>query len=281
MAGEGDPGRRREELERLARRLRGLLVEMSHRGGAPHLASGLSCAEILVAAYFEVLSLDPRRPDDPARDRFILSKGHAAAALYAALALRGFFPPEWLERYARAGAELPEQPAPGCAPGVELATGSLGHGLPVGLGMALAARLQGRPSRVFVLLGDGECNEGSVWEAALLAPARRLANLAAIVDWNRWQATARSEEVMALSPLRAKWEAFGWEAVEVDGHDAPAVARELSRVPRGAAPGRPLALIARTVKGRGVSFMEDDNNWHYRIPSAAELAAARAELGLA
>jgi transketolase len=277
----GDPEQRRAELERVARQLRAALVEMSHRSGAPHLASGLSCVEILVAAYFEVLALDPRRPDDPARDRFLLSKGHAAAALYAALALRGFFPAAWLERYARAGGPLPEQPAPGCAPGVELATGSLGHGLPVGLGMALAARLTGSPHRVFVLLGDGECNEGSVWEAALLAPARRLGNLAAIVDCNRWQATARSEEVMALAPLRAKWEAFGWDALEVDGHDAVALCRALARLPRGAGPGRPLAVIAHTVKGRGVSFMEDDNNWHYRIPTALELAAARAELGFA
>lgn len=263
----------------MARRLRLRVIEMSHRARTPHLGSALSCLDILVAAYGSVLRIDPREPADPDRDRFILSKGHAASALYAVLAERGFFPGDWLERFARHGAELAEQPAPACAPGVELATGSLGHGLPVGVGLALAARLQRRDFRVYVCVSDGECNEGTVWEAALLAPAHRLERLAVIVDYNRWQATGRSDEVMALGGLREKWAAFGWSAVEVDGHDLRALGQVLGNVPDGS--GKPVAIVARTVKGKGVSFMEDDNNWHYRIPTAAEVQEAASQLGLA
>jgi transketolase len=251
---------------------------MSHRAKAPHLASALSCVDILVAGYFAALSLDPGRPDDPDRDRFILSKGHAAAALYAVLAARGYFPEELLESYNAPGGCLPEQPGPGCVPGVELATGSLGHGLPVGAGMALAARIQGRPHRVVVVMSDGECNEGSVWEAAALAPRQGLERLAVVIDYNKWQATGRSDDVTALGPLREKWASFSWSAQDVDGHDLPALVAALRRVPDGS--GRPVAIVAHTVKGKGVSFMEDDNNWHYRIPTADEVARGRAELGL-
>ncbi|MBX3746319.1 MAG: transketolase [Verrucomicrobiae bacterium] len=268
-----------EELARLAREVRGDVVAMSHRAGTPHLGSALSCVDILVGLYGRVLRIDPARPTDPARDRFILSKGHAAMALYAVLARRGFFPTGWLETFAGEGAPLAEQPAPGCAPGVELATGSLGHGLPVGLGMALANRLSGRPGRVFVCLSDGECNEGTVWEAALFAPAQGLDRLAVVIDYNKWQATGRSNEVMALADLRAKWEAFGWRARDVDGHDLKALVGALGEVPDGS--GRPVAVVAHTVKGKGVSFMEDDNNWHYRIPKSGEVAEARRQLGLA
>ena len=171
---------------------------MSHAAGTPHLASALSCVDILVAAYWNVLRVDPSKPDDSNRDRFILSKGHAVSALYASLATRGFFPEAWLDTFANHGSCLPEQPAPGCAPGVELATGSLGHGLPVGLGMIQAARIQKRDHRVFVLMSDGECNEGSVWEAALFAPNHNSERLTVIIDYNKWQATGRSNEVMAL-----------------------------------------------------------------------------------
>ena len=267
------------ELECLARRLRGQLVEMSHAARAPHLGSALSCVDILVAAYWGALQVDPQQPQDPRRDRFILSKGHAAAALYAVLAERGFFPKEWLATYGQPGGRLPEQMRPGCVPGVEVATGSLGHGLSLGVGMALAGRIQRREYRVWVVLSDGECNEGSVWEAAMFAAARRLTNVLAIVDFNRWQATARSEEVLALSPLADKWSAFGWHVTEVNGHDLGELRRAIGRwVQTGEGPA---CIIARTIKGRGVSFMEDDNNWHYRIPTADEVRAAQAELGLA
>jgi transketolase len=198
--------------------------------------------------------------------------------LYAVLAERGFMARELLADFNEDGAVLAEQPAPGCVPGLEAATGSLGHGLPLGAGMALAARLEGRAYRVFVLMSDGECNEGSVWEAAMFAPARQLGNLCAIVDYNRWQATGRSDEVLALAPLADKWRAFGWHTVEVDGHDVSAVATALRAVQPGGA--EPTAIIAHTVKGKGVSFMEDDNNWHYRIPTADEVDAACAELGV-
>lgn len=267
------------ELTTIARQIRGKLVQMSHASGAPHLASSLSCVEIMVAAYWEALRLDPAQPDDPNRDRLLFSKGHAATTLYAALAYRGFFDPELLDCFGEPGCCLPEHPSASCAPGVEIASGSLGHGLGLGLGMALAARIHRRDYRVFVVMSDGECNEGSVWEAAMMAPAQRLDNLVAIVDYNKWQATGRSNEVLALAPLREKWEAFGWSAAEVDGHDLAALAAALDAVP--ATPGQPTAIIAHTVKGKGVSFMEDDNNWHYRIPNADEVAASLRELGLA
>jgi transketolase len=267
-----------EELERIARQIRGRLVEMSHRSGAPHLGSSLSCVDILTAAYWGSLAVDPARPDDPDRDRLILSKGHAATTLYAALAYRGFFPVEHLDHFAEAGGSLPEHPSLQCVPGVEAATGSLGHGLSLGLGMALAGRIQGRRYRVLVVMSDGECNEGSVWEAALLAAAHRVENLAAVIDYNKWQATGRSDEVMALPSLAAKWQAFGWSAVEADGHDLAGLVERFRRFPDGS--GRPLAVVAHTVKGKGVSFMEDDNNWHYRIPKAEEVRRAREELGL-
>jgi transketolase len=265
-----------DTLAGLARDLRYQIIQLSHDAGTPHLGSALSCLDILVAAYWRALRIDPSQPDHPDRDRFILSKGHAASALYAVLAARGFFPESLLDGYARPGSPLAEQPAPNCAPGVELATGSLGHGLPVGIGMALAARLHGRNSRVFALLSDGECNEGSVWEAAMFAPAQKLGRLIVIVDYNKWQATGRSNEVMSLHSLADKWRAFGWNTSEVDGHDLSALVPALSA--DFPAEGAPTALIAHTVKGRGVSFMEDDNNWHYRIPSADELTMAAAEL---
>jgi transketolase len=231
---------------------------------------------MLVAAYWGALRIDPANPLDPNRDRFILSKGHAATALYAVLAERGFFDPRVLDTYNKDGAVLPEHPGLQCVPGVEAATGSLGHGLPIALGMALAARIQSRPTRCLVLMSDGECEEGSVWEAAMFAPAQKLDTVTVMIDYNKWQATGRSDEIMALAPLAEKWRAFGWDALEVDGHDLDALLAALRREPNGT--GRPRAVICHTVKGKGVSFMEDDNNWHYRIPTAEEVAKARVEL---
>ena len=268
-----------DELKAIAARLRATIVELSHSAGTPHLASSLSCVDILTAAYWRSLRIDPTRPDDPGRDRFILSKGHAALSLYVALEARGFYPRAILDAYNQEGAALAEQPGPRCAPGVEAATGSLGHGLPIGLGHALAGRIRKREFRVFVLLSDGECNEGSVWESAMFAAAQRLDRVCAIVDYNKWQATGRSDEVMALAPLKDKWAAFGWDAHEVDGHDFDALIRLMDGVPNGS--GRPVAIVAHTVKGRGVSFMQDDNDWHYRIPTADDVARARRELGVA
>ncbi len=267
------------DLELIARQLRFKVIEMSHAAGTPHLGSALSCLDILVAAYWNIVRVDAKNPTDPARDRFILSKGHAASALYATLAERGFFPKAWLDNFAKHRSPLAEQPAPNCAPGVELATGSLGHGLPVGVGMAMASRIRKLAYRVFVCLSDGECNEGTVWEAAMFAPAQKLDNLCVIVDYNKWQATGRSNEIMALTSLRDKWSAFGWDAHEVDGHNLAELTRLMKLVP--VAGDKPLALIAHTIKGKGVSFMQDDNNWHYRIPKAEEVAEAKRQLGLA
>lgn len=268
-----------EQLTDVARDLRYQIVQLSHNAGTPHLGSALSVADILVAAYWRVARIDPLRPTAPDRDRVILSKGHAATALYTALAARGFFPESWLDKFAQHGSALAEQPAPNCAPGVELATGSLGHGLPVGVGMAMAARIQKREHRVLVIVSDGECNEGTVWEAAMFAAAQRLGRLMVVVDYNKWQATGRSNEVMALESLQAKWAAFGWDTREVDGHDLEAVIAAMDRpMPET---GQPIAIVAHTVKGKGVSFMEDDNNWHYRIPKTEEVAAAALELNRA
>jgi transketolase len=267
------------ELDLTARRIRGKVIELSHKAGTPHLGSSLSCVDILVAAFWGgFLKIDPDNADDPDRDRFLLSKGHAATALYTTLAYRGYFSQEVLDSYMEPGSCLAEQPSPRCAPGVEVATGSLGHGLSLGLGMALAGRIQGRSYRVYAVLSDGECNEGSVWEAAMFAPAQRLDNVAVVVDYNKWQATGRSNEIMALKPLKDKWQAFGWSASDVDGHDLGALVQALRNVPDGS--GKPVALVAHTVKGKGIPFMEDDNNWHYRSPDADEVMTCKTILGL-
>lgn len=266
-------------LGQRARELRFRIIENSHRTGTPHLGSCLSCTDILTALYFDFLNVDPAHATAADRDRFILSKGHAAPALFQILAMRGFYQDRLLENYGQNGSYFGEHPpTPGHLPGVEAATGSLGHGLPMGLGMALAGRLQDRDYRVIVLLGDGECNEGSIWEAAMLAAAQRVSKLCVIVDFNKWQATGRSREVMAIDPLAEKWRAFGWNAIEIDGHDVDSIRNGLGAF--AASGDRPTALIAHTVKGSGVSFMEDDNNWHYKIPSAEHVAAARLELGI-
>lgn len=267
------------ELDQRARVLRGRIIENSHKTGTPHLGSCLSCVDILTALYFSLLRVAPDNPRSPLRDRFILSKGHAAPALFQVLAMRGFFPEAMLETYGQDGSLFAEHPpAPDRLAGIEAATGSLGHGLPMGLGMALAGRIQGRDYRVYALLSDGECNEGSVWEAAMFAAAQKATNLCVIIDYNKWQATGRSNEVMALDPLAGKWRAFGWRTCEIDGHNFDAIHESLSQFPSD--DGRPTAVIAHTIKGRGVGFMEDDNNWHYRIPNSDEVIAAKKELGI-
>lgn len=259
--------------------LRARIIETSHKSGTPHLGSCLSSVDLLAALYFGVLRIDPANPVAASRDRFILSKGHGAPALFQVLAMRGYFDVSRLDDYGCDGGIFAEHPpTPSHLAGIEAATGSLGHGLPLGLGMAIAARIRGMDYRVFALLSDGECNEGTVWEAALFAAAQKVGNLCVLIDFNKWQATGRSEEVMALSPLADKWRAFGWNATEIDGHDVDAIMASVRNIP--SADGRPTAIIAHTIKGRGVSFMEDDNNWHYRIPTAEEVGLAKRELGV-
>lgn len=268
-----------DKLSEIATEIRGRIIANSHKTKTPHLGSCLSCVDILVAVYFHSLRIDPKNPRDLDRDRFILSKGHGAAALFQVLAMRGFYPESMLESYGEDGGIFAEHPpTPEHLAGIEAATGSLGHGLPIGLGMALSARIQKQNYKVTALLSDGECNEGSVWEAAMMAAAQKVDSLMVIVDFNKWQATGRSEEVLALTPLVDKWRAFGWDACEIDGHDMSALIDVLTKEKNG--DGKPKAVIAHTVKGKGVSFMEDDNNWHYRIPTKEEVDSAYKELGL-
>lgn len=265
-----------EAVRTLALRVREHVLRMTHAGKASHVGSGLSAADVLAVLYGGILRVDPARPRWPERDRFVMSKGHAAAALYAVLAERGFFPAEWLDDYYGDGSRLCGHVGTHGVPGVEHSTGSLGHGLPVGVGMALAAARDGRPSRVFVLLSDGECDEGSVWEAALFASHHRLDNLVAVIDYNKIQSLDLVANTLALEPFVDKWRAFGWAVAEADGHDTDALAGMLGSVP--IEPGRPTCVLAHTVKGKGVSFMEHSVLWHYRSPSDDELAAALAEL---
>jgi transketolase len=264
------------KLEAICRQIRAELVRLSHKHKVAHLGSAFSCVEILVTLYWKILKIDSSNPTDSNRDRFILSKGHAASALYVTLAKKGFFSADLLNSIAQPGSLLAEHPVPNGVPGLELATGSLGHGLSVGLGMALSGRIQQRDYRVFVVLSDGECNEGSVWEAAMFASAKQINNVIAIIDYNKWQATGRSNEIMGGESLRQKWESFGWYAHEIDGHNINSLIDVLEGV--GDVCNKPLAIVANTVKGKGVSFMEDDNNWHYRIPDEDNVKQALEEL---
>lgn len=255
-----------------ARTLRRHAVTMLAAANASHVGSCLSMADLLAVLYGEYLRLDPARPDWPDRDRFLLSKGHGVAILYAALAERGFFPRDWLADYATDGSLLTSHPNH-LVPGVEFSTGSLGHGLPVGCGLALHAKRTGTNYRTVVLLSDGEMDEGSNWEAFLFAGHHKLDNLTAIVDCNGIQSLGRVEEVLDLEPLADKLRAFRWAVIEIDGHDLAAIRAALA-----SKPGKPSVIVARTVKGKGVSFMEDRLAWHYKSPDAAQLAAALAEI---
>jgi transketolase len=260
----------------LALRLRRHVVRMCSLGGSSHVGSALSMADIVAVLYGAVLRVDPADPDWPGRDRFLLSKGHAGACVYAALAERGFFPVAELDRHYRNGSNFSGHVSHKGVPGVEFSTGSLGHGLGIGAGMAMQLRRAGGQQRVFVVLSDGECDEGSIWEAALFAAHHRLANLCAIVDYNKIQSLGPVAETIGLEPFADKWRAFGWEVAQVDGHDHRALAAAFA----GRAADRPTCVLADTVKGRGVSFMEHRVLWHYRSPQGEELAAALSELGV-
>ncbi len=264
------------DLSELARKIRLHAVRMTQRAKSSHVGSSLSMAELLAVLYRRVLRVTPQTVDDPDRDRLILSKGHACAGLYAVLAECGFFPLDWLESFYHDGARLAGHATAKGIPGIEVSTGALGHGLSIACGMALAAQRDKRPNRVFALLSDGECDEGSTWEAVLFAPHHRLDNLTAIVDYNKIQSLGRVEEVLSLEPLGGKWAAFGWSVCEIDGHDLGAIASALGALPRE--PGKPTCVIAHTVKGKGVSFMEDKLLWHYRTPQGDEFVDAIREL---
>jgi len=265
-----------EQLRQIAREIRKLSIEMTVAAQSGHASTALSAAEIMACLYFSELRLNPEDPEDPDRDRFILSKGHGCPALYAALALRGLLPVEELWTFRRLGSRLQGHPDRVKLPWIEAPTGSLGQGLSVGMGMALGARLDGRSYRVYVLLGDGECQEGQVWEAAMSAAHYRLDNLVAIVDRNGIQQSARTEDLCALEPLEAKWEAFGWWTTRVDGHSIPQILEALDAARR--VTGQPQVIIADTRKGKGVSFMEDRLGWHGKPPARDQLDQALADI---
>jgi transketolase len=266
-----------EDTRDLALRLRRHAVRMCNSGGSAHVGSCLSMADIVAVLFGEILRIDPHEPRWPGRDRFILSKGHAGACIYAALAERGFFPVRELAGHYRNGSRFSGHVSSKGIPGVEVSTGSLGHGLGLAVGVATQLRRQGGDRRTFVLMSDGECDEGSVWEAALFASQHRLGQLCAIIDFNKLQGLAAVAETVALEPFGAKWRAFGWRVLRIDGHDHAALREALSTP---SAPGdRPLCIIADTVKGKGVSFMENQVLWHYRVPAGDEFAAALRELG--
>lgn len=262
-------------IANLARAIRAHSLRMVHLARASHIGTCLSMADVLAVLYGRVLRVDSIRPRWPQRDRFILSKGHGAAALYAALTERGFFPVEWLGTYCQDGSKLAGHIIH-TVPGIEASTGSLGHGLPIGSGMALAGKRDGSGYRVFVMVSDGELDEGSNWESILFAPHHQLDNLIAIVDYNKIQSLGSVKEVLDLEPLAEKWKAFGWAVREVNGHDVKEIEDALMSVPYEV--GKPTAIIAHTIKGKGVSFMENQLAWHYKSPNGEELKKALEEL---
>jgi transketolase len=265
-----------EEVRDRARAIRRRNVEIVRAAGLGHIGGDLSAADIVATLYFAILNVDPERPDDPERDRYIQSKGHASGVLYTTLAAAGFIPDSLLDAYMAPGSPLNGHPDRKKVPGVETNTGPLGHGLPVAVGTAIAAKLDGSRRRTFVLCGDGELQEGSNWEAIMAAAHHGLDNLVLIVDRNRLQQGARTEDTNGLDPLDDKLAAFGWSVREVDGNDIAELLDAFDGVPFSA--GRPSAVIANTIKGRGVSFMEDRVEWHHKVPTAEELERALREL---
>ena len=264
------------ELKSIARRLRRNIVTMIAEAASGHPGGSLSSVEILTSLYFRVLRHDPHNPSWPDRDRFVLSKAHACPVLYAALAEAGYFPQEELMTFRKINSRL-QGHAHIMTPGVEMSGGSLGQGLSFAIGTALAARLDGRASRTYVLLGDGECDEGQVWEAAMSAAHYGLDNLVALIDRNSIQNDRWTHQVMELEPLPAKWSAFGWHTVEIDGHDLAEILNAIDEASN--TKGKPTAIIAKTVKGNGVSFMENNPDFHGKAPSKEELALALDEIG--
>jgi transketolase len=263
-------------LEARARAIRRAVVTMVHGAGSGHPGGSLSAADILAALYFHQLRIDPSRPQWPERDRFILSKGHAAPALYAALAMRGFFPEAELATLRQLDSRLQGHPDRNKTPGVEMTAGALGHGVSIGAGLALAARLNGASYRTYVLLGDGEIQAGVVWEGAMTAAKYHLDNLTAILDFNGVQLDGMVADIMPLEPVMEKWRAFGWQVLEIDGHNMRRILEALDEASRIHA--KPTIIVAHTIKGKGVSFMENKSMWHGRAPTQEQYEQAMAEL---
>lgn len=265
------------DLERIARQIRRDIIRMVHLAGSGHPGAALSAVEIVTALYFKVMRIDPAEPNWAERDRFVLSKGHACPVHYSALARRGYFPIEELWKLRRIDGKLQGHPDMNKTPGVDMSSGSLGNGLACGVGMAIVANMDGLPSRIYVLLGDGEIQEGVVWEAAMAASHYRLDNLVAIIDNNRLQLDGYTCDVMGIEPIGQKWSSFGWRVLEVNGHDFKELIGALDAAKQ--AQSVPTVIIAQTIKGKGVSFMEDQCDWHGRWPTEEDLRKALAELG--
>jgi len=270
---------RADTIRRRALEIRRHVVRMAYESQSGHVGGGLSASDILACLYFDVMRVRPEEPLWPDRDRFILSKGHAAAVWYAALALRGFFPLHELATYRKLPTRLHGHPELGSPPGVEFMSGSLGHGLAGVIGMALGARLNDNGARCFVLCGDGEVQEGLVWEATLAAPKFKLGRLCAMLDYNHQQSGGSVDIISPLDPVADKWRSFGWHVEEVDGHDVDQLLAAFDRFAARQDGQAPTFLVCHTVKGKGVPFMENDNTWHGKPPDAAEFRRAMAELG--
>jgi transketolase len=262
-----------DDPAKLAHEARHRILNMTHEAQAPHVGSCLSVVDILSVLYSRVSNITPKNVGSICRDIVILSKGHSAAALYSVLSLQEFFDESWLSEYCKNGASLGGHVTHKGVPGVELSTGSLGHGIPYGLGIALSRKRYGVPGRVFVVISDGECDEGTTWESALIANHFNLDNLCVIIDRNRLQSLTFTEETLKLEPIVDKWKAFGWEVESLSGHDYPKLEESLKHQ------SGPKCVIAETIKGKGVGFMENSVLWHYKPPSSEDLSKAYLELG--
>ena len=262
-------------LKRKAVEIRKSLLTMIYEAKTGHTGGSLSNTDILTVLYFKVMNIDPNNPNWEDRDRYVQSKGHSVESLWAILAEKGFFPKEELKTFSKFNSRLIGHPN-NKVPGIEMNTGSLGHGLPISVGMALAAKMDGKSYRVYTLMGDGEQAEGSVWEGAMAASQYKLDNLIAIIDRNRLQITSGTEDVMSIEPLGDKWRSFGWEVVEVDGNDVAQLVEVLGNTPK--THGKPTLVLANTVKGKGISFAENQVSWHHRVPTDEEYKLAMEEL---
>ncbi len=266
-----------EILKKEATNIRKRILSMIVAAHASHIASSYSIVDILVYLYTSHLKVFPKNPWNDNRDRFILSKGWGISALYAVLAKKGFFDKKLLSEYCRDGSRMIGIATRNGIPGIEATTGSMGHGLPIGVGMALSAKLTNKKHKIFVAISDGECDEGSTWEAILLAGHHKLSNLTVIVDYNKWQSFGGIKDVLALEPLIKKWQSFNWSAKEIDGHNFAEIDKAVAQLPFEK--NKPSVIIAHTIKGKGVSVLEDRNEWHYRTPTDKEIKIAEEELG--
>lgn len=263
------------DLNIISKKIRKQILRIIIKANASHIAPAYSSVELLVYLYEKVLRINSKKPNDPLRDKFILSKGWAVSALYSVLAHKGFFDKKLLDSYCADGSKMIGMTTLNNIPGIEASTGSIGHGLPIGAGMAMAMKLKNIDRRVYVIMGDGECDEGSIWETALIASHHKLNNLIAIIDYNKWQSFGKTNEVLNLEPLKDKWQAFNWKVIEIDGHNFNEIDSAISQSHQSV--DRPTMIIANTIKGKGLSIIEDNNDYHYKTPKEIELEVARKE----